>query len=158
MHFQNTTYIDARPEDPSLRTLLKESEKEILIGAADDWDLIRGLDSVLELLKYFDTSENLTLVDLVRLKQHVIQWMKAIGLHYPFLGETKGNDSKSDLLLMNFLQFRNDIRTEALKCLRSGNGNEVKNTLNKILKSCDEVRQKVESLGYVVSDTKFKPD
>lgn len=156
--FRNEQLINCQPDDQKLSNLLKQSTDEILSGAANDWDLEKGLNSILEVINYSDSLVNPSLIDLNCLKSHVNKWMNSIGLSYP--DGSQSTNTKQDLLLINLINHRNQVRTLSLESLIKTDltVNQAKEQFKNILKSCDNLRAKLDSLGYVIKDSKFKAD
>ena len=156
--FRNEKFINCQPEDHKLFNLLKQSTDEILSGAANDWDLQKGLKSILEVIDYSDSLINPSLIDLHCLQSHVNKWMVSIGLSYPDVSQLKNN--KQDLLLFHLIKHRNEVRQLSLESLIKSDlqVNQAKEQFKNILKSCDNLREKIDSIGYVIKDSKFKAD
>lgn len=131
------------------KTILNETQQEILDGICDDLDLHRGILSIQELIKHIYATgiDNLEARDIVCIWYLLRDWCTAFGLEY---GPISGAHDES---LLNLLKvFRQQVRSWSLQELR--NRPESKDELLKLLKYCDDVRSQADEAGFVLTDAK----
>lgn len=142
-------------KNTDLRGELLKAKDELLLGICDDFDLSRGLTAILELSKkvYSMNLNETNICDIVDTWKFIRDWCKLCEIEYPAIND---GVSQKDLENMNsldiLLQFRNDIRENAIKELKETN--KQSKLAMQLLKHCDDVRGKLDELGKIIRDTK----
>ena len=150
--FANNASVE---DDQNLEGLLEKTHEEILDGVCDEFDLDRGLTSIIELTKvvYGKGWENIGARNLAETWQLLNNWCRVCGLEY---GPMSGTHDEALVDLIR--DFRQKVRLLALEESRSfkqakhvGSGSQ---SFVSLLKECDSVRAKLDELGYVGRDEK----
>lgn len=147
--------IDSSQFNTELSSQIAKSEEQILQGIADDFDLRQGLDSLLDLIKIFESSNSNNINDLLQLHKHFSRWVNSVGLEYLFVSQTSETIIKKQNIILEFLSFRKEIRSMALQQIKQTKANkDEQNFCKEILGQCDKIRTKLLSLGIVIADSK----
>ena len=132
---------------------------DILTGLCDDFDLAKGLNSILELSKivYNAGSTSLKPKDTVLIWHLLVDWSSMCGLDY---GTTRG-DLANDQVLINLVKdFRQETRDLVIERIKRKNSlgkcdqEEDDCFLESLLANCDRVRARMDELGFVIRDKK----
>ncbi|CAG2102261.1 unnamed protein product [Medioppia subpectinata] len=136
---------------------IDETEKLILDGIADDLDLEMGLNAILLLAKQFNSTNDFSLLDLIRTKQVLNKWLDSMGLLYKqSSNKNDGQSVKESLVIKTFIKFRSDIRALALNSIiKSKNmssnpqliSDEIQKNNKEMLSLCDAIRQDLDGFG-----------
>lgn len=142
-------------DDSALFSKIDESRDQMLEGVADDFDLRRGLDSLLDLMKAYESSNTNDIFVLKSMQTYFYQWLNTVGLNYDFLSDSSQEDLKKQTIIMELLSFRDAIRNSAVNQLKTAEkmSQPYKNSIE-VLEQCDRIRDKLKALGLVVGDSK----
>jgi len=142
---------------------LELTRDNIIEGICDDLDLERGLNAIMDLsaLIYNIGLDHIKTLDLVSAWYLVTEWLSMCGLEY---GLTKA--SSDEFLLQMIRDFRQKVRNSTLLEMKrvriqkeanlSIDGDHDIQFLNSLLTECDDVRARLDELGFVERDNKTK--
>lgn len=143
-------------------SLYEETEKEIYEGIADNLDLNRGLQAILNLSKSFNSLEDHNLLELIKMKHLLGKWLDAMGLLIDNRAVNEFESKRSfneDVLLDKMLKFRHSVREKALinmktlknsKLENDGNKNDLLNNSKSLLSLCDNLRSELDEYGIKI--------
>lgn len=137
--------------DSDMDHVIERLEQEIIEGVCDDLDLGRGLSAIVEASKFAYTrgAINISPLSMLSLSFILKDWFNTCGLVYA----SKFEASSEGLLYELVRDFRNDVRSWTISEIKKSNRHE--SNLNELLRQCDDVRIKLENLGYVQRDNKI---
>jgi cysteinyl-tRNA synthetase len=162
----NETQLDdlERAHVIDLEGAVHKVREDISDGVCEDFDLSKGLHSILDLSKvvYGAGSGNLKPIDIVRIRHMLVDWCSMCGLEY---GSTK--EALDDQALLKLIrEFRQETRDLVVHEMRrrkeraegrhdGGPQAEDDNSfLESLLINCDRVRARMNELGFVIRDKK----
>jgi len=140
---------------------ISKTEEEIIDGIADDLDLNKGLEAVLNLYANFNEYKHaLNLKHLVRAKLLMERWLTAMGLDFYQLKRTftvvtnqQSDETPSAKLL---LETRNELRRLGIARLKYEKLNKLTHNEDKVadtlLRLSDELRDQLRQSGLTVDD------
>lgn len=140
------------PSDAEFEHLILDTQASIVAGVCDDFHLDHGLQAILELSKrmYSMDTASFKAYDLISCWALITDWCQTCGLEYGETSSTAVADSATlaDLLM----EFRNQVRSSVLTELKARK--DVGSQLKDLLNDSDNIRTKLDELGYVVRDKK----
>lgn len=128
------------------------TNQDIVDGICDDFNLNRGLQSLLDLSKlvYSRGARSIRPQNLIKIWSLLHDWCETCGLEYGHLSKTSMNE---ETLLRLLTEFRQTVRTWALSEMKLPQDRVPdKGSLNSLLKECDSVRAKINEVGFVLRD------
>lgn len=149
------TDVNSSVDEVNLDANIREVHEEVVAGICDDFDLERGLKSILDLSKCVHNvgANRMRLQDLVSTRHILRDWCTMCGLDYGPLGETH-----DEHLVKLVGDFRQTIRLLVVDELSRMKKNKIESQeatcLESILESCDKVRSQMDASGFVVRDKK----
>lgn len=153
MSSQDVTFSDIQ-SDNAFSEAIDQTERLILEGIADDMDLEKGLNAVLDLAKLFNSLTNFTLLDAIKAKVLLNKWIDCMGLKYSS-AETSNQSFRENILINSLVKFRSQVREVALNSLKTSKGKpkderlfrEIDNNNKEVLSLCDDLRHHLNSFG-----------
>lgn len=141
--------------DGDIQQAIIKTHQDIIDGVCDDFHLDHGLDSILDLFRLICSKapSDLKPRDLISAWLQFRDWCDLCGLDY---AQSENTSFHSGELLSLLFEFRNDIRSWALSELQARKGTHDTTSLNDLLKKCDDVRSRMDELGFVIRDNPIK--
>ena len=142
---------------------IDRTERLILEGIADDIDLEKGLNAILDLGKLFNSSTDISLLDVIRAKVLLNKWFDGMGLKYSNT-ESDNQSFRENIILNSLVKFRFQVREVALKSLKASKGRlkdeklfqELENNDKTLLSLCDSLRQDLDGFGIKLKVSSFR--
>lgn len=137
-------------DDAGTYAFIQKTQSAILEGICDNMDLTTGSSAIISLSKYVYSKgvDKISPHNLVTIWNMVSQWCSIFGLEYRALERTQ------DHTLVNLIRlFRQNVRAVALTGLKSSQSNDNAPIYKSILSECDNVRSRLDRLGFIERDT-----